>query len=246
MTSVKTIHKHLSFRNQLRKRGFSLIEVLVAMTILSVIVLIVAGIFQQTGLAWSLGLRRADEQSMIRAVAGALTRDLSMIVDPANFVIGAKESDEGVRSSALSEGGIDSGTGQMGGGGVDFWILKPADDIAGDNDVARELAHVEYSGGGGSVTRKESVYTSGGGSLSSGNEARFSLGNGSVSFETLSGTDYDGYASLYQDGGIKIVVKPATPETINDYEIAVGSCGPDGEWGTEDDIRPWVEGEDSK
>mgnify|MGYP003559011032 CR=1 FL=1 len=67
MTSVKTIHKHLTFRNQLRKRGFSLIEVLVAMTILSVIVLIVAGIFQQTGLAWSLGLRRADEQSMIRA-----------------------------------------------------------------------------------------------------------------------------------------------------------------------------------
>jgi hypothetical protein len=25
----------------------------------------------------------------------------------------------------------------------------------------------------------------------------------------------------------------------------VGSCGPDGEWGTEDDIRTWVEGEDS-
>jgi hypothetical protein len=66
-----------------------------------------------------------------------------------------------------------------------------------------------------------------------------------VRFETLSHTSYDGYASLYDDGGIKIVVSPVTPESINDYEIAVGSCGPDGEWGTEDDIRTWVEGEDS-
>ncbi|HIV08493.1 MAG TPA: prepilin-type N-terminal cleavage/methylation domain-containing protein, partial [Candidatus Spyradenecus faecavium] len=36
----------------LSRRGFSLIEILVAMTILVVIVLIVAGIFQQTSLAW--------------------------------------------------------------------------------------------------------------------------------------------------------------------------------------------------
>ncbi|MBR4317480.1 MAG: prepilin-type N-terminal cleavage/methylation domain-containing protein, partial [Kiritimatiellae bacterium] len=80
-------------RVQTLKRGFSLIEVLVAMTILSVIVLSVANIFQQTGLAWSLGLRRADEQSMIRAVAGSLTRDLSTMVDPANFICGEVGSD---------------------------------------------------------------------------------------------------------------------------------------------------------
>lgn len=226
-------------------RGFSLIEVLVAMTILSVIVLIVANIFQQTGLAWSLGLRRADEQSMIRAVAGSLTRDLSMIVDPANFVVGAKEEDESLRGDALSQGGIDSGSGSFGSSGIDFWMLKPADDIMGDANVVRELVHVEYSAGGGSVTRKESHFTSANGNPSAGTDARFNLGNGSVRFETLSQTSYDGYASLYDDGGIKIVVSPVTPESINDYEIAVGSCGPDGEWGTEDDIRTWVEGEDS-
>ncbi|MBQ9694697.1 MAG: prepilin-type N-terminal cleavage/methylation domain-containing protein [Kiritimatiellae bacterium] len=232
-------------RTSCRNGGFSLIEVLVAMTILSVIVLIVAGIFQQTGLAWSLGLRRADEQSMIRAVAGSLTRDLSMMVDPANFVPGAKENDESLRGDALSEGGIDAGTGRFSNSGIDFWMLKPVDDITGDANVVRELVHVEYSAGGGSVTRKESYYTSGTGDPTTGNDARFNLGNGSVRFETLNQTSYNGYASLYEDGGIKIVVKPVTPESINDYEIAVGSCGPDGTWGTEDDIRTWVEGEDS-
>ena len=61
----------VTLRNPARRRGFSLIEVLVAMAILTIIVLIVAGIFQQTSLAWSLGLRRADEQSAVRAVVGA-------------------------------------------------------------------------------------------------------------------------------------------------------------------------------
>lgn len=226
------------------KSGFSLIEVLVAMTILSVIVLIVAGIFQQTSLAWSLGLRRADEQSMIRAVAGALTRDLSMMVDPYNFVPGAAEADGSVRDKALDEGGLDSGSGGLSNSSIDFWMLKPADDVAEtSNAPSRELVYVEYSAGGGSVKRKESAFNDTG-SLSERSSATFKLGNGSVRFETMSQLDFKGYASLYEEGGLTIKVSPVTPESINDYEIAVGSCGPDGQWGTEDDIRTWVEGED--
>lgn len=221
--------------------GFSLIEVMVAMTILSVIVLIVAGIFQQTSLAWSLGLQRADEQTMVRAVAGAVTRDLSMIVDPTQFVIGASESDDGVRSEALSEGGLQSGVGgSLGGGSMEFYILKPADDVLGDESVKREVVLVSYSGGGGNVTRKESPVDSG-----SSSSATFKLGNGSVTFDAVNQTDYEGYASLYDNSAVKVTIKPVTPETIDDYEISVGSCGPDGKWGTDDDIRFWVEGEDN-
>ncbi len=241
-----------SFSNALRplrrlgQRGFSLIEVLVAMTILTVIVLIVAGIFQQTGLAWTLGLRRADAQSVTRAVVGAISRDLAMMVDPANFVIGPAENDSSTRSSAYEAGSIDAADGSLS-GSLDFWILRPADlsmATMEDGDAqTRELVHITYSSGS-SVTRKEAVFS--GDTLRQQRDTRFNLGRGSISFSTLSGTDYKGFASLYDQAGIEIKVKPHTPETINDYEISVASCGPDGRWGTEDDIRPWVEGEDNQ
>jgi prepilin-type N-terminal cleavage/methylation domain-containing protein len=224
-----------------RKRGFSLIEVLVAMTILSVIVLIVAGVFQQTGLAWSMGLRRADAQSMVRAVAGAVARDLSMIVDPTNFIMGT-DADSIPPGDPLSVKAI-------GGGSLDFYILKPTDDVTSKHDVARELTHITYSGGA-KVERKEAAMLAGGGEREIG-KTTFDLGagadrSGSVKFDALTSGEYEDNASLYNAYGVKITIKPATPMTINDYEIAIGSCGPDGKWGTEDDIRSWVEGEDNK
>ncbi len=232
-----------------KRLGFSLIEILVAMTILMIIVLIVAGIFQQTGLAWSLGLRRADAQSVTRAVIGAINRDLAMIVDPANFVIGPADSDTSIRENAYTKGHLDASSGKLT-GGLDFWILRPANistSALTDSDIAsRELVHVSYSGGGASITRREEVFKAGNDTPSAGTDTRYNLGNGSVSFSRAVSSTYSGFTSFYDEPGIKITVKPHTPVSINDYEIAVGSCGPDGKWGTEDDIRPWVEGEDNK
>lgn len=226
--------------------GFSLIEVLVAMTILTVIVLIVAGIFQQTSLAWTLGLRRADAQSITRAVVGSLSRDLAMIVDPANFVIAPAEKDSALREDAYKAGGLDDATGDLS-GGLDFWILRPADASVTRLDSselpARELVHVTYTAGS-SVKRTEVAFVGNDASPSKSKETKFNLGNGSIRFSRLSGADYKGFASFYDEVGIEIKVTPHTPTTLNDYEVAVASCGPDGKWGTEDDIRPWVENED--
>lgn len=226
------------------RAGFSLIEVLVAMTILSIIVLIVSGIFQQTSLAWTIGLRRADAQSVTRAVVGAINRDLAMMVDPANFVIYPAKADSDSQKDACDAGDIDpectlSNT-------LSFWILRPVDlskSKISDIKTCRELVRVTYSGGS-QVKRSEETFNSAtGGTSSSGNPATYRLGNGSVTFASLSGVDYDGFASLYETGGVKITVKPQTPATISDYEIGVGSAGPDGKWGTDDDICPWVKGE---
>lgn len=237
-------HGHRFLRNL--RAGFSMIEILVAMTILTIIVLIVAEIFQQTGLAWTLGLRRADEQTVTRAIVGTLTRDLSMMVDPNNFVVGPAEADEQVRSDALNSGGVselNEGS-WLSGSSLAFWILKPSDPTS-KNRESRELAFVEYSAGS-KVKRTESRFsTSGEGSLAAGKDTEFDLGSdGSMTFDLIN-TSEKGFTSLYDSPGLIIKVKPTTPVSVNDYEIAVASCGPDGEWGTEDDIRPWVEGEDS-
>lgn len=235
-------------RKLLRKlsAGFSMIEILVAMTILTIIVLIVAEIFQQTGLAWTLGLRRADEQTVTRAIVGTLTRDLSMMVDPNNFIVGPAEADEQVRSDALNSGNLSElpEGAWLSGNSLAFWVLKPSDPTA-QKPESRELAFVEYSAGS-KVRRTESRFSDNdSGSLSTGTDTEFDLGSdGSLTFETLNVSD-KGFTSLYDLPGLTIKVRPTTPVSVNDYEIAVASCGPDGKWGTDDDIRPWVEGEDS-
>jgi hypothetical protein len=183
---------------------------------------------------------------MVRAVAGALTRDLSMMVDPTNFIMGSETDD-------IPSGDV-LGSGCKVGSSLDFYILKPADDVLNRKDtskqrIAREVTRVTYSGGA-KVERKEYAVLAGGQEDEVGTTT-FDLGagadrSGSVTFSALSASDYNDDASLYNAYGVKVTIKPATPMTVNDYEIAVGSCGPDGKWGTEDDIRSWVEGEDNK
>lgn len=227
------------------KKGFSLIEILVAMTILMIIVLIVAGIFQSTSTAWSIGLRRADEQSVTRAVVGAISRDLSMMVDSYNFIIGpgTESANEKLRDDALSAGALSESLGDLENGVLDFWVLKTPDITSEDTPPTRSLAHIVYETGSGKVTRTETLFDSDGTQLGNGESFEFDLGSdGSVTFETEDELKKaDSFTSLYNALAVRIVVKPTTPTTIDDYEIHVGSCGLDGEWDTDDDIKPWVE-----
>jgi prepilin-type N-terminal cleavage/methylation domain-containing protein len=63
--------------------GFTLIELLVAMAILVVITLIVAKIFQQAGVAWDTGTRKAESMMAGRAVSDFIAQQLSRAVpDP--------------------------------------------------------------------------------------------------------------------------------------------------------------------
>lgn len=61
--------------------GFSMIEVMVAATILVVIVMMLGMLFQQTSVAWRTGLMRSDGYMQLRAFIGAIQRDASAMVD---------------------------------------------------------------------------------------------------------------------------------------------------------------------
>lgn len=65
--------------------GFSLLEVLVATTVLMIIVLAVAMVFQQSSGAWSGGTRRANAAMTLRSVLGQMQREMIEAVDAREF-----------------------------------------------------------------------------------------------------------------------------------------------------------------
>lgn len=60
--------------------GFTLIEVLVAMTVLSVMVLMVANIFQSSSASWNIGTQKADMNTSARAALDYMARELQFAV----------------------------------------------------------------------------------------------------------------------------------------------------------------------
>jgi prepilin-type N-terminal cleavage/methylation domain-containing protein len=68
-----------------RSDGFSLIEVLVATTVLLIIVMIVAMVFEQSSGAWAAGTRRADSHMTLRGLLGTMQREMANAVDARDF-----------------------------------------------------------------------------------------------------------------------------------------------------------------
>ena len=65
--------------------GFSLLEVLMAITVLIIIVLIISLVFQQAQNAWGSGTRKAGAETTLRSIMGSIERDLNHAVDAAQF-----------------------------------------------------------------------------------------------------------------------------------------------------------------
>jgi prepilin-type N-terminal cleavage/methylation domain-containing protein len=63
-----------------RRQGFTLLEILVAMSILVVIVLLLTQMFHQSSIAWDSGMRKVDLNMETRAVLSAMTLELTQAV----------------------------------------------------------------------------------------------------------------------------------------------------------------------
>ena len=65
--------------------GFSLIEVLVATALLIMIVGMIGFVFRQSSMSWDSGIRRAEGITRVRAVIGAIERDVRSAIDAREF-----------------------------------------------------------------------------------------------------------------------------------------------------------------
>jgi len=121
------------------QRGFTLLEVLVAMGILMMIVLMMSTLFHSSTIAWDNGLRQAEMSIQARAAMSLMQQDLAQAVVSTNDVVGS--SDTGMQCDIS-----DNAT------GFSFWTLGEPDEQTG----IRTLKRVEYWFAGSQLMREQS------------------------------------------------------------------------------------------
>lgn len=116
--------------------GFSLIEILIATTILLVIVILASMVFQQTTGAYQTGERKVNAQVALRNILGSITRDLALAVDSSKYP-GLDVNDIG------------------GGSSITFLALTGTPRVDEKGNVVRTAQKISYSYSGGVVKRSE-------------------------------------------------------------------------------------------
>jgi len=214
------------------RKGFSMVEVLVASTILIVIVMMMAMLFQQTSVAWRTGLMRARGYMQLRSYIGAVQRDASTAIDAKNL---PKRILDGKSEQTFSDSRIS------------FYTLSGKDDertlkfITHDTSGKRTESVLSLNGNGQWEPESSSevlkFLTESGANDPEVNPQRFG-------FKWTDGPEYgpDGKSipnlnrfPLYITLDAEIVQKGKL------YGVGAASAGPDMKWDTKDDIRTWVE-----
>jgi len=99
-----------------RRRGFTLLELLVAISILSIIVVAVAKLFEQSTVAWDRGTRRAESMMIGRAIVDHLATKAALATsNESDTVWSTLEGTNGVDTYTVVEGDMfqDSGSIKM-------------------------------------------------------------------------------------------------------------------------------------
>ena len=191
--------------------GFSLIEVLVATALLIMIVGMIGFVFRQSSMSWDSGIRRAEGTTRVRAVIGAIERDLREAVDAREF---------GMKQTFTKNK-------------LEFVALLEPESGSPDQRVPSLITYT----GGSTVERTAKRLTSSGSSWSATGNERSTLletdGNAKISIEYDSVEPPDatpGGLPAY----VTIQAKLITEDSFSGLKVI--SYGRDGKKGTRDDI----------
>ena len=202
---------HMTERVQNEERsGFTLLELLVAISILVIIIMMMSGVFHQSRIAWNSGLRKARMNMGGRAVVDFMSRELSQAIADDTLPCLIEDNKE-----------------TMG-----FYML--ADPDASANKATRSIQWVEYAlSGGTEIHRRIRPVDSAGTYPNKVGVGVFKpLVKGVKRFKiyTSDGLSHTTNLPLW----VEILVELEHPETVS--KIRCASAGPDGSLGTPDDI----------
>jgi len=220
---------------QANRHGFSMVEMLVASTILIMIVMMMAMLFQQTSDAWRTGLMRANGYMQLRSSIGAIQRDASTAIDAKNLP-----------ARILSRNGKQT----FEDASIKFYALTGKDD-------ERALKFIQYDLSGTACRRiVRTLRLTGDGtwdeasssellnvlSSKSGSKDDATVRVSDFDFEWANGTEYDSQGLSVNNVNrlpLYIRVDAEVVQRGSLYYVGAASAGPDGVWDTKDDLQTW-------
>ena len=229
--------------------GFSMIEVLVASTIMITLMLMLGMLFQQTSQAWRTGRQRADVLIKARSFFGFLQRDVSAAIDMYTLPQAMQDA-LGKDFTDLKQNFSSSELQFFTLTGSGFESLE--DEKNKSRPSLRALTHVHYTSSG---SRTETVILSSQNTYGGFQQDQLRIRNtqilnsGLVGAQ-LTGVQFNAYRlennnATQTSGQIPlpayITIQAKATATTNTWEIGAASAGPDRQWDTKDDIRTWVE-----
>lgn len=92
-------------KGNLFRSGFTLIEIMVAMSVLAIMVMLIGNIFQQVSASWNIGTHSADANTAARAALNYMAQELSQaIAGPVEAAPGAKDHLQNLSFKVLPNG----------------------------------------------------------------------------------------------------------------------------------------------
>lgn len=202
----------------MKKAGFSLVEILIATSILLVIVMMVSMVFQQQSAAFQSGEDRVKGQAAIRNVVGMMVRDLSLAVDSSS-ISNAPARNE-FRSNSIKFLAM---TGEA---GVNM--------EGKDEKDGAVLQYISYTFSSKKVKREVTGYkVDGKGWAKAGNSVPAYLNNDKNALESLSFAISPSSETVFPSN---VTVKAVYAGTSHAGFVRGQCAGADGQWNTRDDI----------
>lgn len=197
--------------------GFSLVEILVATTILLVIVVLVSMVFQQQSAAFQAGVDRTQGQSALRSVMGMISRDLSMAVDSEDYPdLPENDFSEESSLSFLALTGVDgkNKAGEESEGTLSLQLIKYSYE---NKIVKRKVSNISFSKGGWKI---------------SGEDKDSDLNSKSNPINDLKFIVEGGTSTMPNN----IRIQASTKANTTASPVSGHSAGPNSAWNDDDDI----------